>query len=594
LLSPELYTQLLKYLQQKEYKQLEEIVGKLASDTQGRLSPALAPILYDQAFTALQRPRGKFGNNGPKQFPKAREFTNSEDTTKQKEGLKLWEEMKKSKNGNSSLVDEWSLFARARIDGPKAVSDQWEKKDKPSAEEIWNLAVFYTAQSDFKRGLEVLQSILGASRKAREGVPFTRLRFALYCAVQMLDQQPEARSEAIDVLSKHLNKWPAPACVLAWILLEKQGGRFPDDLQKQSEIWKPLLWLLKQQQAITIPELNKRPEDSKVEEFVKQLKNQLEFYETLILWLEEYTQSYCAKLKMFDTKMRRELSEAYESNKNLDRAGQVLYEIALDQSRIFREQEKRSTDLSKAFQPMRTALQELFMFYERHKFLERNDVFEKFKKLHQEVPKLWDKEEKRNNKLIKLTEPLLKKLPPQQPQPNTPKKQVGLFLDYENVVRGKDGQKLGEALIKYASQFGEVVCRWASADPRNMNGARFKEPLEQVGFKVEFPHDALQNGKARKNAADHTLTRLIYHECATTKPNIYIIVSGDGGYIEYVNDLLNHGATVRLCASRPNLAEGYLALAEKRCQERQAKGLASDFFIDDLDNVCYMESNEEQ
>jgi hypothetical protein len=176
-------------------------------------------------------------------------------------------------------------------------------------------------------------------------------------------------------------------------------------------------------------------------------------------------------------------------------------------------------------------------------------------------------------------------------QSSVVRKRVGLFVDYENVLpsaRGMGDQKVGKALTAYAARFGEVVCCWASADPRNLgNGTRFKEELEQAGFHVQSPRDEPSNGKARKNASDFVLIDLLYREIRTTKPDIYIIVSGDGDYYECISSLIENSAVVCLCASfnRGHPAEKYITLAERRRQDRQAQGLASDFFIDNLDAV---------
>jgi hypothetical protein len=180
------------------------------------------------------------------------------------------------------------------------------------------------------------------------------------------------------------------------------------------------------------------------------------------------------------------------------------------------------------------------------------------------------------------------------------KKQVGLFVDYENIfpLAPRMGVKeVGKALITHASQFGEVVCRWAVADPRNMRHVpNFRVDFEQVGFRVRSPRDEPREGRVRKNGADLAFIQQVHSEKGTAKPDIYIIVSGDRDYYELIHDLIiEDGATVRLCASLSShhLAEKYFALEQKRRNQRQADGLECDFFIDDLDLILSSRNGEE-
>src|SRR5947208_11429308 len=73
-------------------------------------------------------------------------------------------------------------------------------------------------------------------------------------------------------------------------------------------------------------------------------------------------------------------------------------------------------------------------------------------------------------------------------------RRIGLFVDYENLLpllparlrtRPKE---VGDILVQYASRFGDVVCRWACADHRNIPDADgMSEGFEQAGFQVQFP-----------------------------------------------------------------------------------------------------------
>ncbi len=194
----------------------------------------------------------------------------------------------------------------------------------------------------------------------------------------------------------------------------------------------------------------------------------------------------------------------------------------------------------------------------------------------------------------RMTEPIV--LPP----PPSHKKRVGLFVDYENLrplmppdMQTKD---VGERLVTYAARFGEVVCRWACADPRNIRDlSSVKLDLEQVGFQVQTPTAEPQTGQSSKNLSDFVLIERIIDESTHTDPNIYIIVSGDKDYYERINTLLKGGYTVRLCASMSagNLAEKYHKLETERHQYQLAEGNAErDFFIDNLDIVLKLNESK--
>ncbi len=719
LLSPELYKQLIEWYRNNDYKQLNNERRKLASDIRSTAASALTWTLRDQAFDTLQLPHGSFGTREPEQISRAKELISKEDAADREKGLKLLKDLKASRAFNAHpVVEEWYLFAEALVHGLGQAIPEWQKKranGKASEEDVWNLAVFYAHQLDFKQVLEVLGSDFDVPGRDKKHLSFAQLRFALYCAAQLLDQEPEANRTAVVFLRRHLNKWPEPACFLVWMLLEEQEGQFQgaDHQLEQIEMWKTLNTLLNQ--PIRIPELNKRPGARDVRCFLNQLQ-QIDFHETVILWLNDFARYSGTKFERLDDEMRQALVKAYEAIGTIDQAADVLYKIALEQCSIFQRQ--RGSDGSvpdKAIFFMRKALVDLFTFHKRHSSLERKDVFERFERLHRDAPELWCSTEERNKQLITLTHSLLEKatqhhsemkisLQPAQVQPTKKgplsveiaipdqplsyhnsetllqlrvshkgsgkardivirvtglqseqkalvskrderldgleqgetgvvdipvalnpvpgrewlecrvdllyqwdgekrstshplkiryreaKKRVGVFVDYENAfpsVRGRGDREVGEALITYASQFGEVVCRWAIAHPRNMNGTNFKICLEQAGFQVGSPHEEPQTGKVPKKASDFALITHIIEEQNKTQPDIYIIVSGDVDYYEVIRTLIDNGKTVRLCGSQPRLSEKYRDLIRERKlrSKRQSEGIASNFFIDDFDTV---------
>lgn len=170
---------------------------------------------------------------------------------------------------------------------------------------------------------------------------------------------------------------------------------------------------------------------------------------------------------------------------------------------------------------------------------------------------------------------------------------VGLFVDYENLLplipNGMKPKEVGDALTRYAEHYGEIVCRWACADPRNIPGAAtMSQGLKQAGFNVKYPSGESYTGQASKNLTDFALLECITDENRQSKPNIYILVSGDKDYYEKIIGLLESGNIVHLVASTNNahLARKYRALQEKRLRTRHAEGYTEpDFFIDDLDAI---------
>lgn len=172
------------------------------------------------------------------------------------------------------------------------------------------------------------------------------------------------------------------------------------------------------------------------------------------------------------------------------------------------------------------------------------------------------------------------------------RKRVGLFVDYENgspLGRRREEQEVGKALISYAGQFGEVVCRWVIADPRNRKDwADVETRLKQVCFEIRYPSGEPSVGKAPKNVADLALITQIYDELERTRPDIYIIVSGDADYYETIRSLINRGKTVYLCAPlrQSRISEKYFELERERHSQK-------DFFIDDLNTALRAARNKE-
>jgi hypothetical protein len=173
------------------------------------------------------------------------------------------------------------------------------------------------------------------------------------------------------------------------------------------------------------------------------------------------------------------------------------------------------------------------------------------------------------------------------------RRRVGIFVDYENLLplmpEGMTAREVGKLLERYASHFGNLVCRWACADPRNIPDAiGMRLGLEQEGFQVRYPRGESYDRQLTKNVTDFALLECINDESSHSEPDTYILVSGDRDYYEKIAGLLDRGYVVRLAASLSDghLASKYKRLQEQRTQIRHAEGYtSSDFFIDNLDDI---------
>jgi hypothetical protein len=183
---------------------------------------------------------------------------------------------------------------------------------------------------------------------------------------------------------------------------------------------------------------------------------------------------------------------------------------------------------------------------------------------------------------------------PPPPPPQGSHKKVGVFVDVENLLPDLpsklSARDAATRLIRFAAQFGRVVCRWACAHQgnfRNPIGTRLE--FEEAGFTFRPPQATLiRPGTSKKDLADFVLLRCIDEEFEHTQPDIYIIVSGDKGYYEKIDWLLGKGLTVRvighegIAGEKNSLFLGYRDLAEKRTRERIMAGFTdSDFFVDE-------------
>lgn len=162
LLSPERRKQVLELWHDGKYDQLDTFRRELAREVQYSAANALPRILFDQAFDTLLPPYGSFGKSEPEEFPHVKEFLSKEDAASREKGL---ERLRRLKANNAfklhPLVEDWRLYAAALVHGLGYSVPKWQEKykqGKASNEDIWNLAVFYARQSDYKQALDVLRT----------------------------------------------------------------------------------------------------------------------------------------------------------------------------------------------------------------------------------------------------------------------------------------------------------------------------------------------------------------------------------------------------------------------------------------------------
>ena len=459
-LGDELRKELLRCISDAHQLRLKEILraNRIA------LHAELSRVLSDQTFDQILPPRhsihirGK-GINSPDLFKAANQLIMSSHEAERKQGLELFEQARANMTGRKDmLVREWWLFALARAIGIMRALPEWEadrEEGIASWEEIWNLAVFYMRTDDTKRALEILMPGVEKSR-----APFSHLRFALYCAVQILIQEKrpseQVRDTAVKFLIDYLEKLPLPVCYLVWYsLVNEYQDSAPEEARKtkQTRILGYFLDILDRPVDILRPE--GKLENSAVDAFEKNLQR-LGLEYTWRLWINDY-----AERNRYDFGAWQDLSDAWDRAGNIAQAEEALLHIVDTQLKEYKKQKKSSnpsTGNSKA--RLRNNLYRLFDFYRRKARLRDRNVQARFKRYYDSVPELWDGKDSANNQLIKLTRELINEihplpLPASSPLSEQQKKVWNNLASELSMVREIDGlkslQERLEAMIELIS-----------------------------------------------------------------------------------------------------------------------------------------------
>ena len=577
--------------------------------------PLLCTLLESLSLPALQHYREprrfiRLGKKHADRFSEAHRLLQSPLASEQQAALGMFEQgvRETSHPDYRYLAQEWALYARAVTQGAHHVIDDWERnlqRNDASWEEIWNLAIFYQKTGALSEALRVLGRGL-----TTWNAPVAHLRLALQCALRLL-LEPDMASASEQhsarlFLVAYLEKWPDPLCPLAWLLLaqEAYGALHPRQQSKKLSSFQVLL-----ENRVHLPETYRDLQDTRIEALEELLLEKVYYADIWFLWLHDYAQQHPRRYSIW-----LRLAETSERQKRLEiaeHALQHMVEIQYHHDYIHYQEGEPPPRADY----LRSNVERLFAFYKRYNMTEA--AVEALRSCYPLLGHLWDTHNLANRKLLALTRPYLAIYAEQEAQPGgmlqengkhdlsktstvplgpTPVNQrVGIFVDYENIARfvsrNIDIEALGKALENYAVQFGTVVCRWASASPRNLsNLADVRAGLEAAHFRVRYPRRELQFSASKKDLADFALLECLSEAAANERPNVYLIVSGDRDYYERIRSLLDTGHIVRVIAITDNahLSLKYRELERARAQERQNAGYdISDFFIDSLEELLY-------
>lgn len=562
----------------------------------------------DGGYLSPRRPI-RLGKKHADRFLEACRLLESTRVSEQQAGLRLFEQGARETThpDYAPVAREWMLYARAIVQGSPRVVGDWEsaiQRGDASWEEIWNLAFFYQQTGYPAESLRVLKPGLDELR-----APVTHLQLGLLCGLRLLLEPglgggPAVQQVACAFLLAHLERWPHPLSCLTWLLLaqEARGPLHPRQQAQRLSTFQELL-----EHPLTMPDPQKDLSEARVAMLEDALVGKAHCEDAWFLWINDYAERHLRKYQAWAR--LAETSERLDRLKSAEMALQHLVEIQY-QHDYARYQE--GTPQPRA-DYLRRNLEKLFEFYQRHNLVQESE--EAFLSCYPSLSHLWDAHEPANRRLITLTrhhqmarqqnEVRTRNVPRENAAQDlsttatmplehfAPGQRVGIFVDYENIARfiphDMDAEDVGKSLASYGSQFGEVVCLWASASPQNLsNLADVRTGLEAANFKVRFPRRELQFSTSKKNLADFALLECLSDAQASEQPDIYLIVSGDRDYYERVWSLLDAGHVVRVIAAADSqhLSLKYRELEQQRAHERQSAGYdTSDFFIDNLEEI---------
>ena len=123
--------------------------------------------------------------------------------------------------------------------------------------------------------------------------------------------------------------------------------------------------------------------------------------------------------------------------------------------------------------------------------------------------------------------------------------QVGLLIDFENLVRAVDEEDIDcEAVFRLADEYGRVLVANAYADWRMKDVNQYQADLYGLG--IDLVHVFGQRrGALIKNAVDVKMAvDAVSLMSSLPHIDVYVIVSGDRDFIHVLKELRRHGKTV--------------------------------------------------
>lgn len=604
-----------------------EKVQQLLSQERQQILSALRAELLKTSTLEYQRPRkavplrqSSRGGSDHDRFSEVFRLLSSPKPKDQQMALRVFEQNMREniKQEYEQGVREWMLYARAIVLGSTRVAVDWERDSRSgeaSWEEIWNLAYYHHVTNNLAETMRVLAPGLNEL-----DAPVLHLRLALICALTLLlepDQvQPATLQDARNLLIGHLERWPHPLSCLAWLALsnETPGALRPLALPRYLGIFQELL-----EYPVDLPNPRVDLTETQINALEEALTGKTHCEEAWFLWLNDY-----AARRPHNFLAWQRLAATSERMNHLARAETALQHIAgiyYDLDYVYAQEGEEGMQ---AAEELRLHVEKLFDFYCRHEM--HRQAWESFESCYSTLNHLgfWDEQTPANRHLLALVRPFLTEFQRQEAQrreaqrladaqdaksrseirrgklsgnPTRPLesfpsgRRVGIFVDYENIARfiphEGDMEHVGQMLVSYAEQFGEVVCCWASASPRNLsNLTAVRTGLEAAQFKIRYPRRELQFSASQKDLADYALLECINNASLNDHLDVYLVVSGDRDYYERIYSLLESGRTVRILARSSNLSASYRDLLVQRLRKQQVAGHEeSDFFIDDLDDV---------
>jgi len=604
-----------------------ETINQLLLQARTQILTALRTELLTASLLDYQRPRKSVpmrleNRNGPDhdRFAEAFRLLNSPKLKDQQIALRMFEQNMREniRQEHQQIAREWMLYARARVQGSTRVAPDWERdcsKEEASWEEIWNLACYHRVTNDLAEAMRVLTPGLNEL-----DAPVAHLRLALICALSLLLELDQTEASALQharsLLIHHLERWPHPLSCLAWLVLsyETPGSLRPLDQSRRLSEFQELL-----EYPVDLPDPRSDLTEPQVNALKDSLVHKTHSEEAWFLWLNDY-----AARRPHNFAAWQRLAETSERLGRLARAELALQHIAgiyYDLDYIYAQEGEEE---AQAIEALRRHVEKLFEFYRRHEM--QRQAWDSFESCYSTLNHLgfWDEQKTANRNLLALIRPFLleyqrRETQRQQAQyladaqdaksrseirrselSNNPTRplehfksgrRVGIFVDYENIAcfipREEDVENVGQVLAGYAAQFGEVVCRWASASPRNLaNLTAVRTGLEAAHFKIRYPRRELQFSASQKDLADYALLECINNASLNDRLDVFLVVSGDRDYYERIYSLLESGRIVRILANESNLSASYRELVQQRQRKHQvADPDESDFFIDNLTEV---------